>query len=353
MWRIHRHYLKELAVTSMVTFLVLFGIVLIASLSRGISRAQGASLVSAMLITFYWAADTFPHLLAISLLVSTVLTFARASQDREITAIRAAGISPRVPMVAALIIGLICSIAGSLALHYLIPRAHYNKYRVVGEAVRNFVLNTKMSGGKIAFGGFFLSSERKDDRGHLHGVVIKVDRDDGGLEPGEAYYAREAWLDLGEDGETLRLSFLGIRNASGMYDLEGPVTLRVNIRNITDRGRRDTRDDDLTTDQLLADVYRGLHRHPEWALFQVHRRACYALMPCLLAPLGFCIGVLSRDRGRMTALLFAMVPALVFYACVLAAEEAMRQTGFSYIAWLPAAVLFVLGVPFCWRILKI
>ena len=95
MWKIHRYYLREVTVSALLTFLVLFGIVLIASVSRGIDRAQGGNLLSAALITFYWAADTFPHLLAISLLIATVLTFARASQDREITALRAAGISPR------------------------------------------------------------------------------------------------------------------------------------------------------------------------------------------------------------------------------------------------------------------
>ena len=85
----------------------LFGIVLAATVYRGIDRAQGGGLLDAALITFFWAADTLPHLLAMSLLIATVLTFARASQDREITALRAAGISPRVPVVAAMLVGIV------------------------------------------------------------------------------------------------------------------------------------------------------------------------------------------------------------------------------------------------------
>ena len=126
MWKLHRYYLKEVTTTGLLTFLVLFGIVLVASVSRGVDRAQGGNLLSAAMITFFWAADTFPHLLAISLLVSTVLTFARASQDREITAIRAAGVSPRTPMVAALIIGL----AFSVVPVYFILNRNFGEIRV-------------------------------------------------------------------------------------------------------------------------------------------------------------------------------------------------------------------------------
>ena len=151
MWKIHRFYLRELLGAVLLTFTVLFGIVLIATIYRGIDRAQGGSLLSAVLITFFYAADTFPHLLALSLLFSSVLVFARASQDREITAMRAAGISPRVPLVAALIVGVMLSVVGSFALHYLIPYAHYYKYRVVAEVTRQLIVNTGMSGDKISF----------------------------------------------------------------------------------------------------------------------------------------------------------------------------------------------------------
>src|SRR5262249_5087905 len=222
MWKIHRYYLKEVGATSVLTFLVLFGIVLIASVSRGIDRAQGASLLAAALIALLWAADTFPHLLAISLLIATVLTFARASQDREITALRAAGISPRVPMVAAMIIGLVFSIAGSYAHHQLIPTAHYYKYRVVGEALHNFMVHSKMWGGVIAGGGFLMSALYKDDAGHFHDVVVKFGNSASGegvemFKGGAAVYAREAWLDTTADGESLRLTLAGPRYAGGSY----------------------------------------------------------------------------------------------------------------------------------------
>lgn len=358
MWKLHRYYLREVAGTSVLTFLVLFGIVLVASVSRGIDEAQGGNLMSAALITFLWAADTFPHLLTISLLVATVLTFARASQDREITAIRAAGISPRVPMVSAMIVGLFFSIAGSFAHHQLIPMAHYHKYRVISQAVKNLLFNAKVSGGKIAVGGFFLTSLRKDDRRHLHDVVILLGKEQAnqvtarGFEAGTPILADEAWLDVGADGETLTLNLLNARDTSGTFKGTGVVTISVNIRNLVG-GPRNEGDKDLSSHQLLAEVDRGIHSNPGAALFTVHRRACFALMPFLLAPIGFCIGVMSRERGRMTAVLLAMVPLFLFYGCVLAAGTLIRIVDFPPIAWLPAVVLGALGIPFCWRLLRL
>ena len=91
--------------------------------------------------TLLLAADLLPHLMTFSLLFATVLTFARASQEREITAIRALGISPRVPMVSALLIGLFCSIIATWSHHYATPWAHYHKYRVVADVYRSQIKN--------------------------------------------------------------------------------------------------------------------------------------------------------------------------------------------------------------------
>ena len=118
MWKLHRYYLREVTINSLLTFLVLFGIVLISVIYRGISQAQGFGIWAMAKTTMFMAADTIPHLLAISLLFATVMCFARASQDREITAIRSAGISPRVALTSALLVGIVFSLVASLAFHY-------------------------------------------------------------------------------------------------------------------------------------------------------------------------------------------------------------------------------------------
>ena len=219
--------------------------------------------------------------------------------------------------------------------------------------MRNFIINTGMSGGTIALKGFFLSAESKDENGRFQQVVIKLAKGQGGhLEGGTAHVAEEAWLDLSPDKETLSLRLRNIRDAAGNR-LPDVLTISKNIRDLTEGNARHAGDKDLTSDQLLALVERDLHHNDGAARYTVHRRACFALMPALFAPIGFCIGVMARDRGRMTAVLFAMIPLLIFYASVMLAPALVRITSSPLFAWLPAAAVTVLGLPFCWRLLRL
>ncbi len=353
MWKLHRYYLREVATSSALVFAVLFGVVLISTVYRGIKRAEGFGLLAAAEVTFYWAADALPHLLPIAFLFATVLTFARASQDREITAIRAAGISPRVVMTSALLVGIVCSLFGSWTLHWLVPQTHYLKYRVVAESIREVLLSTGMTGDIFSMKGLTMTWERRNEQGHWEDVQILVQRDgeelqilDQGL-----WLADEAWVEV-VDGERLALVLINARDALGRVDLPDRLTPSISISAIAESRRRDEGDKDLTSDQLLAEVYRGVHENDITARYLVHQRACFALLPILFAPLGFCIGVLSRDRGRMLALVYAMVPVFLFYLGDFVGNKLVRTTGEPLSAWTPALLLFALGAPFCWRLLR-
>lgn len=370
MWKIHRYYLREVAVNALLTFVVLFGIALISLLYKGLRVAKGGDLVDAALTTVLLVADIFPHLLTFALMFGTVLTFARASQEREITAIRALGISPRVPMVSSMIIGLVCSLIATWALHYEIPWAHYHKYRVVANLVA----------------GRMQAYFKDEDRIDLEGGAVMTWQEKvpiGDLEDGRFEY-REVNIFLGSDQSLLkRISPTGSRSAplimadrvwfeddpqarSITAYLEGltlpfaegwirmkAVDFGMNLESIVKRDSRHANHKDLGSDLLLAEVYRGAYPDPNAAYYTVHRRACFALMPFLLAPLGFCIGVMSRERGRVLAMSFCMVPLAVVYLCDFLGESSMRHLQFPPIGWLPAVVVLLAGTPFCWRLLRV
>ena len=73
----------------------------------------------------------------------------------------------------------------------------------------------------------------------------------------------------------------------------------------------------------------------------------------LFAPLGFCIGVLARNRGRVTALVFSIVPLAVFYFSDFLSAELMQTADVPLLAWLPGVVIAGLGAPFCWKLLRL
>ncbi len=356
MWRIHRYYLKELLVGSATTFVVLFGIVLLAFVARGIDRAQGGDLLDAALIVLLFAADTVHHVLAMALLFATTLTFARAAQEREITAIRAAGIPLHVPLAPALLVAMAFSGAGLWLMHDVVPYAHFAKYRVITDVTRQVFLNMGMSGDKIELSRGVMTWRSKDADNHFHDVVVYLSagaRWVGGEQVMQRTLltASEAWFEVGADGETLTLELRDLFDPRTDSFVREP-DLSFSLRDIAEKGRRWEGDRDITTDQLLAEVDRGVHENPGGARYTVHRRSCFALLPLCFVPIGFLFGLRSRDKGRMAALVPCALPLAVFYASDLIGLELVKRVDVPAIGWLPAAALTLLFLPPVVRMLR-
>lgn len=342
MWRLHRYYFKEVLISATLTLTVLFGVVTVSMIYRGIDRAQGGELIDAFIITVLWTADAFPHLLAIALLFGTISTFARASSEREVTAIKAAGISLLAPMAAAALVGIMASLLAAACVHYVIPWAHFHKYRVVAEAIRGVILNTRVAGDQINLKDYGVMTWAREDTQHrFHDVVI--------FRGGQVVVADETWFEAEAEFVSLRLR--GSRSPLAGMAIEAP-SFTMDTRELAEDTLRHEGDRDLTSDQLLAEVVRGVHENPDGAHFTVHRRTCFALLPCLLVPLGFCIGVLSRERGRAAAMSIGLIPVVIYYACDFLSLELVRVLDWPPTAYLPASVLIAGGIPFCWKTLR-
>mgnify|MGYP000984662797 CR=1 FL=1 len=81
-------------------------------------------------------------------------------------------------------------------------------------------------------------------------------------------------------------------------------------------------------------------------------RCCFAFMPLLLAPIGYCLAELARDRGRVTALLLALVPLSLFYLGEVLGARFLLTTDAPVCALMPAGLLLLFGAPLCWRQLR-
>jgi lipopolysaccharide export LptBFGC system permease protein LptF len=353
MWKLHRYYLKELTINVGITFLVLFAVVLTSLVYRGIQRSQGGSPIDAVLIVVYWALDSFQHLLTISFLLAVVTTFTRAAMDRELTAIRAAGISPRVPLTAAMLVGLFLTALGSFALHYAIPTVHFEKYRVIPEVIRNAFISMNLGGDRIKLpnSDYLMTFRRRDADGSVfHDCTVYCPR------PPEADMSPILFVDrvsMPSDKKSpwVRLEFEGIRDPIGGHTISRKEVV-VDRDSLTDGGRREERDDDLRSDQLLAEVQKGVHRRPHEAIYWLFRRCCFSLMPLVLAPIGFCIAELARERGRVAALLLSLVPLGLFYFGEVMGARLLLSSHNPWLGWLPLAFLAPFGVPLCWRQLR-
>lgn len=351
MWRLHRYYLKELAINAAITFLVLFAVMLVSLVYRGLQSAQGGQLEDAAMITFLYAADSVQHLLTISFLLATVMTYTRAAQDRELTAIRAAGLSPLVPMLPAVLVGILLAVVGSLSVHYLIPEVHYWKYRVIPTVMRNMFMNLKLGSDRLRVPGTpYVVTFGSHVRNEYRDCVVYTPR---GLEGTSPIFRvdRITTADLDSDAADWVVVLDGVRDPFGNI-ASGQIRLGVPKDQIGNRDRRNDTDADLTSDQLLAEVLRGVRQDQYLPIYTLFRRCCFALMPVLLAPIGYCLAELGRLRGRVFTLALSLLPLVAFYVGEVAGMRLLAKTHNPWVAWMPALLLSLFGVPLCWRQLR-
>ena len=355
MWRLHRYYLKELAVNAAITFLIMFGIILVSLVYRGIQRSQGGDLLDAALITILFALDAMPHLLTIAFVIATVMTFTRAAQDRELVAIRAAGISPRVPMMAALLVGIFLSVGASFANHYLIPEVHFRKYRVIADVVRSAFINMNLGTDRIKVpnSGYTLTFRDRDEAtGDYLDCTVYSPRplmDD--VKSNILFVDRLSVPPLDDNvvrDSSLSIVLTGIHDPIGQKH-PGNFVFNVPLDELGSRGGRVDRDEDLRSDQLLAEVMRGVHRDDVAATYTLFRRCCFSLMPALLAPIAYCIAELARFRGRVLALTMSLVPLAMFYLGEVLGARLLLSTRNPWCGWLPVVLLSAVGLPVVWR----
>jgi lipopolysaccharide export LptBFGC system permease protein LptF len=365
MWRIHRYYLTELCISTGIATAVLSGIVLLAVVHRAFERAAGFGLLIALRTTGWFALDLAPHVLGIATLIGTVWVFGRARHDREVTALTAGGVPKRAIIGPALLLGVVCATANAVVLHYVVPTAHWEKYRLGGlEVVRDVVLRTGMHEDRFQLGDHFsMTWTERSEGGWLEDVTIRIGRRDSASSPtaneigtpgvrtrgafhpaslNGIWHAEHARLraDSSATG-AMSLQLRGVRRSAPRGPFAERLELIVDLEDLSRGKRRQENERDLTSDQLLAELSGGRAESPIAARYTFHRRGCFALLPLVFAPLGFVVGVVTGRLGRASALALALVPVAAFYLGDALARRVVASTDNPWFAYAPIGVLAV------------
>ncbi len=351
MWRFHKYFGRELLTNLGMTFVMLFGIVLLSLVARGISQAPGQSILIALYITLLFAIDAIPHLLNISLLIATVFTFSRAAADNEITALRMAGLSPLRLMGSVLFVGALVSAGNSYLVHNLIPTVHFNKYRAVRNAIEQFIMSNRSTTNSWEIAG--TSMRWKRQKGRLYeDVVFKRPEQNGLFVEG---FATTAELGRDPSGDELSFTlndcqlFFYERKGDGQVVpgeavREGQISISLNLRQIMGRNQREEGEKDVNTAQLVAEDVRGAAWRPELASWLIWDRTSRGLAGLCFAIVAFPIGLIMRRAGKGAAVAFSLIPLAFYYFLLIVVNKALATSlEQSWPALIPLIGLFLLS----------
>ncbi len=367
MLRVQRLILSELVVTLVLTVFVVTTVLFTALALGTMNRMDGLDfgLILKLLPPLIPMALTFS--LPFGYLLAVALVYGRLVSDRELVALRIAGIHPRVAAMPALALGAVLSLAGILLTGWVLPEGALATLVRSSDMVEQFFGQLASNNRSISTSKMRLSFEGYEPgRGGGTGVFRDFELD---MRLGEGrplkLMGQELRLSQGPDGELVistprayalssdpgrgsPLESVGPRTMSVGY-LEG-VGAATDFNQLLGAVRVEVKAQGLPLPDLLYLMARGdtpkvpLRRSST----EMHGRLATALLPFLFALVSVGIAFqLSPRARRLTGFLLSFLPILLVHLPLTVAGRSLSDAGRVPAAlgmWAPDAVLLVAGV---------
>jgi lipopolysaccharide export LptBFGC system permease protein LptF len=280
-------------------------------------------------------ANIVPYLIPLSLLIAVVITYGRLSAERELTAIRMAGMHLWRILSPALILATALAALCFMLLAEWTPRFHQRKGELLGRIAREALGSSSRNLNEIYFEqrgsdvAFFMNWAERGPDGAFHDVFF-FRRDGEDVHEGRARRALMTFRERPGAPPELAMRLEGYEQMSAQGALRTEETSGVQIALPFDRKRR-MRESDATLSELLAHERRAeriLAQGPlpgweeRWEYnrerlprtrYEVHRREALALTNLIFVLIGVPIAVLMRRSNRLVAFAIAAGIVLVGY----------------------------------------
>ena len=333
-------------------------VVLPTILIQAVHKLGGVSMYSVFQYLPLVVVELVPYLLPMAFLLSVVSTFGRLAADRELTAIRMAGIHPASLCVSSLIL------AAGLAFltHHLMSEvAPAYKYRA-----RNFLRTAKTEAFKnmpphqthLSFGDMSMDWIGRDENGVLQGVSIRR-----GVEGGElqTYTARTATIkiELNEAGqEVFVVDFEDCELLHGnmWMKFETPAFRSL----LSELFPADLKNQNRAKYRSSSDLQKWLgqesysRQEKDEFTFEINRRRALSITCLIFVLLGIPTGIGLRSGTQLAAFTGAMGYGFVYYIGALQLGKGLFHSGLvgaMPAAWVTAGLFSIAGLVLSYRIL--
>ena len=302
--------------------------------------------------------DLVPFLLPMAYLLGVVATYGRLAADRELIAVRMAGIHPARLTLPAILIGVVFSVwtyhlVSSVSPDWKYASRNYERHQAV-EAFKNFAEGS----GDLEFGNSSLTS--RSGYGNVReGVLLDLREEEGKEMTVTADSAKlSIRYDEALDDDVLVIEFTNARVLGDGARIFGEAPFcsfplkelfpfypkdRRRAKYLVSAEIRET----LADDTIDEDVRRGF-------LYEIHRRTTLSLTYLLFLLIGIPTGIMFRSSTQLGAITGSLGAGLVYFVLALQLGKTLSKSGaLSPIlaAWLPTAVFFVIGAVLSYRAL--
>ncbi len=289
--------------------------------------------------------ELVPYVLPMGFLLGVVATFGRLEVDRELTAIRMAGIHPARLLVPGLVIALPLVAGTNWLLANISPAWKFARRDFARRAQEDAFRSLSHTRGELDFGNFYLRYQRAEGA-RFHEVILNVPQPDG-----EELTVVADWVELTFEDDVLvvRLSQAQVLRGAGEFESASPV-VRLPLDQLV-KSHPKSRDHAkyLTTPELHEAIRSGElnAKKLEEFRYHVHARRALSWTYLVFLLLGVPTGTLLRSGTQLGAFTGAVGYAFLYYLLALRlGKELASESAVPVVAaaWATDGLFLVVGV---------
>jgi lipopolysaccharide export LptBFGC system permease protein LptF len=296
-------------------------------------------------------AELVPTLMPMAFLLAVVATYGRLAAERELIAIKMAGIHPARLALPALMVALPLALGTDHLLGQLSPELKYQQRTVIREAdVTRF--KTMLQGHNVVpFGKHVLRGENRGDV--MLNAQLDMVLDD---ESRVSVSAAEARIDIEGDLLVVRMKQARVLTEDASFDNAAPIR-SWKLSELFPRTPKNRSDPKYLTSDEMDVALAGKELTPaqrEEYLYEIHRRHALSVTYLLFLLLGIPTGVVLRSSTQLGAFTGAVGYAFLYYVLAMRLGKVLAETGALpplLAAWATNGLFLAVGLVFFVRAL--
>jgi lipopolysaccharide export system permease protein len=358
---LQRYILRQLLTALLFAVGGLLFVLLPAILVNAVHKVGSAGLYALAKYLPLLFADLLPYILPLGFLLAVVSTFGRLAADRELTAIRMAGINPAKLMLPCVAVAALLGagnnwIASSLAPNWKYMQRNY-KRQVLESAVR------LLSPGRteVRIPGFFLKAARRDpvEPAVFYEAHISVFRKGEGEDPGSDLWMYADRVGFVFEGDLLHIEMRKARMIKGTSKIKSDSpTLTFDMNDLLEPTTEDRdRPKFLPSEEMQRRIDEGEVEGAtvDQYTYEIHRRYALSATYLLFLLIGLPTGIRLRSGTQLAAFAAAVGYAIVYYVLSLQLGRQLFVSGMlSAVAasWITNAIGCAFGLTYTIRVLR-